>query len=131
MEWLKRKMAGRYGSDQLSLALIILSMLLLLISGFLPKLKILLYISYVILAFCIYRTFSKNINKRRMENYKFLMLISPLYSWSRKKIKRLKDAKTYKYFKCPNCKTKLRLPKRKGKIIITCPKCKTEFIRKT
>lgn len=131
MNWLKKMMAGRYGSDQLSLALLVFSMLLLLISGFSPKLKVLLYISYIPLIFCVLRMFSKDIYKRRMENYKFSMLISPLYSLSRKKINRLKDAKTHKYFNCPSCKLKLRVPKGKGKISITCPKCKIEFIRKT
>jgi len=75
--------------------------------------------------------FSKDISKRRMENYKFAMLISPIYSGINKKIKELRDSKTHKYFSCPKCKQKLRLPRGKGKISISCPKCQTQFIRKT
>ena len=131
MNWLKNIMAGRYGNDQLSMALIFLSFVLIFISGFSTKLRVLSYLSYIPLVLGIFRTFSKDINKRRMENYKFAMLVSPLYSWSRKKISRLQDAKTHKYLDCPNCKQKLRLPKGKGKISITCPKCRTEFIGKT
>lgn len=130
MSWFRRIMAGRYGNDQLSMALLLLSLFLTLISSFSYNLRIFSYLSYIPLALCIFRMFSKNINKRRMENYKFSMMVSPLYSWSLKKINRLKDLKTHRYFKCPNCKQTLRVPKGKGKISITCPKCKTEFIKK-
>ncbi len=41
------------------------------------------------------------------------------------------DKRYYKYFNCPNCNQKVRVPKGKGKIEITCPKCHTSFIRKT
>lgn len=130
MNWLKRFMAGRYGADQLSLALLILSILLTLIAQ-LAKLPLLTLIGYIPLAFCVFRMLSRNINKRSMENYKFSMLISPVYSWLKKVQWRLKDRKSRKYIKCVNCKAQLRLPKGKGKIIVTCPKCRTEFITKT
>jgi ABC-type transport system involved in cytochrome bd biosynthesis fused ATPase/permease subunit len=130
MNWLKKIMAGRYGSDQLSMALVSISILLVLIFGF-TKVNIILYLSYVPLLICVFRIFSKDINKRRMENYKFAMLMSPIYSWTRKKASKLQSLKTYKYFKCPNCKRKLRVPRHKGKISITCPVCKSEFIRKS
>jgi hypothetical protein len=131
MNWLKKFMAGRYGSDQLSIVLVFISAVLIFISGFSAKLSTLSYLSFIFLSLSIFRMFSKNINKRRMENYKLSIFVSPIYSWFIKKIHRLKDAKTYKYFDCPNCKLKLRLPKGKGKISITCPKCRTEFIGKT
>lgn len=131
MNWLKKIMAGRYGGDQLSMALIFLSIILIFISGFSTKLRVFSYLSYIPLVLSIFRTLSKDINKRRLENYKFAMLVSPIYSWCNKKIHRLQDAKTHKYFDCPNCRQKLRLPKGKGKISITCPNCRTEFIGKT
>ena len=74
---------------------------------------------------------SKDISKRSMENYRFAMLMSPIYSKFKKAQLRFMDAKTHRYIKCPNCRTKLRVPKHKGKIIITCPKCKTEFTKRT
>lgn len=131
MNWLKKFMAGRYGSDQLSMALIIFSVLLLFISGLSPGLRVLSYISYVPLILCLLRMFSKNIERRRMENYKFSILISPVYALIKNWFDRLKHYNTHKYFKCPNCRQKLRVPRGKGKICITCPKCKTELIRKT
>ena len=130
MNWLKSFMTGRYGVDQLSAAMLVISILLTFI-GELANLSILVIIGYIPLCICIFRMLSKDISKRRMENYKFSMLMSPAYTWFKKKQSRALGAKTHRYFKCPNCKTELRVPKGKGKIIITCPKCKTEFREKT
>jgi hypothetical protein len=130
MNWLRRFMIGRHGGDQLSMALLICSALLTLTAE-LTRLPLLTFIGYVPLGIYIFRMLSRNISKRSMENYKFAMLISPVYSWFKKVQNRFKDAKAHRYFICPNCKTKLRVPKGKGKIIITCPKCKTEFAKKT
>lgn len=130
MNWLRKAMTGRYGSDQLSMVLLAVSVLLVFVSG-ITRLDIISYLSYLPLVLCIYRMFSKDINKRRLENYKFTMLISPLYSWGSKKIKRLKDSKTHKYYTCPSCKSQLRVPKGKGKVSISCPNCRTEFIGMT
>lgn len=131
MNWFKKMMAGRYGTDQLTFALLVLSFLFTVIAGFSIKLQVFSYLSLIPMAICIFRIFSKNINKRRMENYKSAMLFSPIYSWSIREIKKLKDLKTHKYYNCPNCKSTLRLPRGKGKISITCPKCRTEFTKKT
>lgn len=130
MNFLRRFMMGRYGGDQLSIALLIFSILLSLI-GELTRLQTLVYVGYIPLFVSIFRMLSKDISKRRMENYKFAMLMSPVYSWIKKKQNRVIDSKTHRYFKCPNCRTNLRVPKGKGKIIITCPKCKTELRKRT
>ncbi len=45
--------------------------------------------------------------------------------------KRWAQRSTYRFFKCPQCKQTVRVPKGRGKICITCPKCKTEFIKKS
>jgi hypothetical protein len=130
MNRLKEFMAGRYGADQLSMALLILSVVLSVIIRF-TGVPLLSLISYIPLGLCLFRMFSKNINRRRMENYKFLMLVSPVYSWFRKMRRRLVESKTHRFFKCPSCRAELRLPKGKGNIVITCPKCRHEFKAKT
>ncbi|HHW30240.1 MAG TPA: hypothetical protein GXX20_00975 [Clostridiaceae bacterium] len=130
MNWLRNFMTGRYGGDHLSIALLILSILLTFF-GQILRFPFLMILSYIPMGICVFRTFSKNINKRRMENYKFMMLMSPVYAWFNKLQKRIIDSKTHKYFKCPKCKATLRLPKGKGKILIICPKCRNEFTRKT
>jgi len=130
MNWLRRFMAGRYGGDQLSLALFLLSVLVTFVAQ-LARLPLLTIVGYVPLGFGIFRMLSRNIRKRSMENYKFSMLMSPVYAWFRKTQRRIADSKTHKYLKCPNCKAELRVPRGKGKLIITCPKCKTEFKSKS
>jgi Zn finger protein HypA/HybF involved in hydrogenase expression len=130
MGWFEKIMRGRYGADQLSAALLILSIILTFISR-IARFPSLIYLVYILFGISLYRIFSKNIRKRSMENYKFVMLFSPIYSKIKKAQHRLKDLKTHRYYKCKGCKTKLRVPKGKGKIIITCPKCKNKFQKRT
>ncbi len=123
-------MTGRYGADQLSLALLVMAVVLSItvrIIG-IPYLSLIVYIP---LGLCIFRMLSKNIKRRSMENYKFYMLTSRVRRWFGKIQRRMAESKTHRFFKCPDCKAELRLPKGKGKIVITCPKCRHEFMRKT
>jgi hypothetical protein len=76
-------------------------------------------ISYGLMFWAIFRTFSRNTYKRYQENRKYLMLVQ-----------RLKD-REHRYFDCPRCHQQVRVPRGKGKIAISCPKCKEKFIRKT
>ena len=132
MDWLRRFMYGRYGGDVLSKDLLVLSFILLIVANFLPKsLAILEVIAYIPMIICIFRIFSRNIYKRQQENYKYLKIRNPAMLWIKQKINRISNLKTHKYFKCPNCKQKLRVPRRQGKISITCPKCKTSFKAKS
>ncbi len=130
MDWFKKLMAGRYGGDQLSMGLILLSLLFTLV-GRLVNIPLIVFIGYIPLVISIFRMFSRDINKRRMENYKFAIFMSPVYSWFKKAENRFKDRKTHKHFKCPNCNSSLRLPKGKGKLMVTCPKCKEKFEKRT
>ncbi len=130
MNWFRNFMKGRYGADQLSLALLIISVVLSVIIRF-TGIQALTLIVYIPLGLCIFRMLSKNINRRSMENYKYHMLISPVYAWIKKIQRRISGSKTHKFFKCPHCKAELRLPKGKGRIVITCPKCRHEFSAKT
>ena len=130
MNWFKRFMTGRYGVDQLSWALMFLSIFISILSRFANS-KILAMLYIIPLAMVFYRMFSKNIAKRYQENMMFLNKWNPIKRKINRRIQRIKDRKDYKYYKCSNCKQTLRVPKGKGKIAITCPKCKTVMIKKT
>ncbi len=130
MEWLRKFMMGRYGTDRLSFALLILSIILTFLGSIL-HLALLTYLSYIPLILVIYRMLSRNIKKRSMENYKFSMLTSPVYGWFIKLRRRFSERGTHKFLKCPECKAELRLPKGKGTIMVTCPKCRAEFKART
>lgn len=130
MDKIRKFMYGRNGGDQLSNALLILS-IILTFAGQLTKISWLPMIGYIPLGYSLFRIFSKDVSKRRMENYKFAMLLSPVYSKFKSIQKRLASSKTHKYYRCPNCKQQLRVPKGKGKIVVTCTKCKTKFNKRT
>ncbi len=130
MNWFRKFMMGRYGVDQLSVALLFLSFLLSIILFFLPS-TILSYVIYLPFIVFLFRMLSKNHNNRRKENDVFLKLWNPVSVWFGRKRTRANNMKTYRYFKCPSCKQEVRVPKGKGKIRITCPKCKLEFIKKS
>jgi uncharacterized C2H2 Zn-finger protein len=123
MNWFQRFMVGRYGPDQLSVALCVLSFVLSVISN-VTDLSAITALSAVALGIAVYRILSRDVLRRRSENQRFLAKWNPIAA-------RFRDRKTHKYFKCPNCGQQLRVPKNKGSMTITCPKCGTSFKRKT
>lgn len=127
---IRKFMEGRYGGDHLSTALLILSVILTF-TGSIANIPALTLLSYIPLFVVFFRMFSRNIVKRQRENYKFFMLMRPVYMYYIKLKNKLKDSKTHRIFKCPDCKAKLRVPKGKGKIAITCSVCRKEFVKKT
>ena len=118
----RRFMLGRYGGDKLNIALVWVSFGAFVVSILLPfpTVKfILLLVYYSLLGWAIFRMLSRNTYKRYQENRKYLQLIE-----------RIKD-RDHKYFDCPRCRQPVRVPRGKGKIAITCPKCREKFIRKS
>jgi len=129
MNQFRKFMNGRYGFDQFSQALIFISLFFSVMGSF-TRSGALLYLSYIPLVYGVFRILSKNINKRTEENYKVVNMVNSF------KIRFLgkrpeKGNQTHKYYNCPSCKQKIRVPIGKGKISITCPKCKTQFIKRT
>ncbi len=116
-----RFMAGRYGMDRLNSVFLWSSLILVLVAMFLPgKAKLILtLLSYLIMGIAIFRLLSRNTYKRYRENRRFLM-----------RLDQIKD-RDHKYYTCPKCRQPVRVPRGKGKISITCPKCKEKFIKKT
>ena len=129
MDRIARFLYGRYGSDQLNIALIIFSLVISIVMRFTPV-WYLGYLCYITLGFSVFRMLSRNIEARRKENLMFLKIVWPFKNWTQYTSRKVKD-KTHKYYKCPKCKAVLRVPKGRGKIQITCAKCKHEFIKKT
>lgn len=129
LNWLRNFMAGRYGADQLNLVLIVASLVLSVILMFVPVPFIQL-IAYLPLGWAVYRMFSRNILKRGDENIRFLNRWNRWKRWFGKQKQHQADRKVYRFFKCPNCSQKIRLPKGRGKVRVTCPKCRAEFVKK-
>ena len=122
----RRFMIGRNGADELSLALIILALVASLISGFSGSILFNL-LSFVAYFFCLFRMFSRNIDKRRQENWKYVAMRQKVGLAVSQWWIRLKNMRRYKYFKCPECKALLRLPRKVGEVTVTCSKCRHAF----
>lgn len=119
---MRRFMVGRYGTDKLNMTLLGLGVILCVISMFIPVplVNLLLTVgAYTLMGFALFRSFSRNTYKRYQENRKYLQFVD-----------RIKD-RQHRYYQCPRCHQSVRVPKGKGKIAITCPKCKEKFIKKT
>ena len=121
-----RFMQGRYGNDEFSKFLVGAGMVLIILN-LVTKSAIFNLLFWVCLIYSYFRMFSKNHSARYAENQKFLALKNKwMYKWENHKRMR-EQKKNYHIYNCPYCKQKIRIPKGKGSIIITCPKCKKEF----
>ena len=119
---LRNFMAGRYGTDRLNMVILsvgLVASLLSVLIQFAPVNLALFLLSYGMMFWAIFRTLSRNTYKRYQENRKFLQLTG-----------RMKD-REHRYFDCPKCRQMVRVPRGKGKISITCPRCREKFVKKT
>ena len=119
--WLQRFMMGRYGTDKLNTVILGAGVVISLVSVFIGGLAglFMTMVAYGLMFWALFRCFSRNTYKRYRENRRFLMILD-----------RIKD-REHKHFDCPKCHQPVRVPRGKGKIAITCPKCREKFIRKT
>ena len=127
--WFQRLMMGRYGVDQLTWVRLVLSLILSL-CGSIFRINVLRILCWAVLVVCYLRIFSRNIYARQQEIQKLLQFWWKLKNGHANRPSK-EERKKYKVFICPTCKQKLRVPRGKGKISITCPKCSTSFIKKT
>lgn len=134
-EKLAKFMSGRYGPDALFRAQIGAALVLELVSLFLRRSSgayhLLNDIALVLMIWAVWRALSRNVQKRYLENLRFLELFGRARRQSRMNKEKFSQRKDYKFFVCPNCKTNLRVPKGKGDIYITCAKCGNRFRGKT
>lgn len=128
-------MQGRYGVDAMSRFLLVLAVVIMVVSLFfrrIPTIYVLLYfVSMAAMVYMYIRTFSRNIEKRYQQNQKYLAMQNKVTGFFRIKKKHMVDRKTHHIYACPNCKQKVRVPKGRGKIEITCPKCGNRFEKRS
>ncbi|MBQ9990883.1 MAG: hypothetical protein IJP31_08070 [Lachnospiraceae bacterium] len=124
LKWhIQRFMIGRNGRDELELAVFYASFILYILGVWL-RFSLLEIIAWMGLLYSLFRILSKNVYKRREENRRFLQKVQFLKL-------RLSMRKTHKIYCCKGCKRKIRVPRGKGKIEITCPMCGKKMIRRT
>lgn len=125
-----RFMQGRNGFDQLTQFLNMVVLIIFVISLFV-KWAPLYYLGLGLLVYMYFRVFSRNIPKRYAENQKFCNFRYDLAIKKNKMKKEWEQRKIYRFYRCPMCKQKVRVPRGRGKICITCPKCREEFVRRS
>ena len=119
---LRSFMSGRYGTDRLNMVILCAGLVASILSAAIqtqPLNLIFWAMSYALMIWAICRSLSRNTYKRYQENRKFLQIID-----------RVKD-RQHRYFDCPKCRQMVRVPRGKGKISITCPRCREKFVKKT
>jgi len=119
-------MYGRYGTDQLQKALTVLYFIIFIVNLFVHSI-IISYLMWAVFIWMIYRSFSKQISRRRMENDKFMRVWNVIKAKASLLFGRIKEIKTHRYRTCPHCKSVLRLPRKTGKRTVRCPRCRKEF----
>ncbi|MDE6517104.1 MAG: hypothetical protein K2L18_04550 [Acetatifactor sp.] len=128
-EKLIRFMQGRYGNDRLGQVMLMVALGCMVLSLF--RIPFISTIGLAVLVLTYYRIFSRQIARRAAENQKYMQLEWKVRAKLQKRRQALAQRKTHRIYKCPNCRQKIRVPRHKGRIAISCRKCGTEFIRKT
>ena len=129
-EKIRRFLSTRHGNDSLTTFLIIAAAASSLLSIILRSM-ILQIIGYLLIFFALFRVFSSNHTARARENYVYLQIKEKIRKWFLLQKNKIRDRKTHRYFRCPNCKNPLRIPKGHGEVTVTCPVCRTKFDAKT
>lgn len=119
-------MAGRYGADRLSKHMIWLGIAILLVSMMFSSF-VLNLVSMGIYALAIARMLSKNVAKRSAENLFYVTKTTNIKKAIVHRRNRYKNRKQYRYFKCPNCKSWLRVPRKAGQVKVKCGHCGHQF----
>ena len=126
---LTRFMAGRYGGDQLNVLLISLYLILYVVYLFTGKFVFEALALLLVLA-SFYRSLSRNLDRRRAENARFLQAVRPIARRLAGCRARIHD-REHRYFKCPNCGQQMRVPRGKGRITVHCRSCGAVFEEKS
>lgn len=121
-------MKERYGTDEFSKFLLIVTLILYIMSLIIRN-AVFYWLSVISLVWCWYRMLSKDFKKRSAENRRYLAFSAEIKKFLKKQKEHFNGRKDYRYFKCPGCGQEVRVPKGKGHIRITCPRCHTQFDR--
>ena len=127
-ERLQQFMYGRYGSDGLGQFLSWTAIIFMLLSV-LFRVPFLNTMALILLVFCYFRMFSKNLQKRYQENCIYYRYVNRIKDFFRREKSHMQQRKTHHIYACPQCKQKIRIPRGKGRVAIRCRRCGKEFIK--
>ena len=122
MEWLR----GRQGPDDLAVFCTNLAIVVVVVNLF-ARVSLLGWIALALIAYSMFRIQSKNLGSRARENEAFLKALGPARPWVQNPRAAWAELRTYKHVKCRSCRQRVRVPRGKGRLRVTCPRCKTKF----
>ena len=130
-----RCMQGRYGVERfakftMGVALVSIVLAIFVNTGSSAG-SLLDMLGLVAIVYTYFRIFSRNISKRAQENQKYLSATAKLRQRLNKEKNMMKQRKDYHIYTCPSCGQKVRIPRGKGKIEISCPKCHSKFVKRS
>ena len=136
---------GRYGNDKLNRTLFIGALLFSVLSLLMNLLKVpavstvVSVLSWAFLLVGVVRMFSRNFYARQQELAWYMRVENKVTGWWRRTFKKqagnvrsfTNERRKYKHLACPHCAQKLRVPRGKGKLRVTCTKCGYKFEAKS
>lgn len=117
---------GRYGVDELYIGILAGYILVVFVNAFVRS-GWLSLLATAMLVWGMVRFFSKKHDARRRENAVFLKFWQPVRNYLTYCRDRVRDRKVARYRKCKHCKAIVKLPVKKGKHTVVCPKCHERF----
>ncbi len=123
-------MRGRYGLDRFSNFLVIAACVIIFINIFFKSNLVSLF-ALAVFVYAYSRIFSRNISKRSAENSWYLNKTYGIRRFFLREKDRAKIRRTHHIYRCPKCGQKMKVPKGRGRIEVTCPKCRYEFVKRS
>lgn len=121
-EWLR----GRQGPDDLAVFCTNLAVVIVVVNLF-AGLWPLGWVALALIAYAMFRIQSRNLGRRARENEAFLKALGPVRPWVQNPRAAWGELRRYKHARCTSCRQKVRVPRGKGRLRVTCPKCGTKF----
>lgn len=117
---------GRYGADSFEYFLFFLYAVLCILSAIWRSVGCRI-LTWAVFGYIVYRMMSRNYAARRRENVRYLKIRSAVKIELKLLCDRLRHIKSARYRRCHHCHAIVKLPVKRGRHSVKCPKCSKSF----